>query len=142
MTNPARGKRKRRVGTVVSDASGKTVIVEVGRVQRHAKYDKVMRAHTRCYVHDEGEEAGTGDVVRIEECRPMSRLKRWRLVEIVKKGKGVSGPAGTEEDVREIEESIRGRKEAAPAAAAAIEERDRVSPGAGAAVDERGGAAT
>ena len=140
MTNPARGRRKTRVGTVVSDAMGKTVIVEVGRVQRHAKYDKVMRAHTRCYVHDEGEEAGAGDVVRIEECRPMSRLKRWRLVEIVKKGKGVAGPAGTEEDVREIEESIRGGKEAAPLAA--VGEGDRVSPGAGAAVDERGGAAT
>lgn len=141
MTNPSRGNRKARVGTVVSDTMKKTVIVEVGRVQRHAKYDKVMHATTRCYVHDEGGEAGAGDLVRIEECRPMSRLKRWRLVEIVKKGGG-GAKIEAEAEVRAIEESIRGTKEAVPASAAEGDGKGRVAPGDGEAGAVRRGAAT
>lgn len=117
MTNPARGRRKTRVGTVVSDMNSKTVIVDVVRVHSHARYDKVVRSHTRCHVHDEKGEAGAGDLVRIEECRPMSRLKRWRLVGIVRKGKGLEG-VKAEEEVRQIEESLRGAGETAPAGAA------------------------
>lgn len=110
-TNPERGTKKTRVGTVVSDTMQKTVIVEVGRVYRHPFYDKVVRAHSRLYVHDERGEAEAGDTVRVEECRPMSRLKRWRIVEVVKKGKGASATAGAEQEVRELEESIRGAKD-------------------------------
>ena len=137
MTNQARGKRKTRVGTVISDPGAKTVIVEVGRVQRHPRYDKVISARTRCYVHDESGQAAAGDTVRIEECRPMSRLKRWRLVEVVAKGRGLGGPAGTEAEVREIEESIRGPRDEAPAAPAAGDDRD--SPGAATAGHAGGG---
>jgi small subunit ribosomal protein S17 len=108
MTIQARGKRKVRVGTVVTDKMKKTVVVDVERVYRHRFYGKVVRAFSRCYVHDEGGEARPGDVVRIMECRPISRLKRWRLVEIVKKSKGLEAPGIGEEEVRELQEEIRG----------------------------------
>lgn len=111
MTIQARGKKKVRVGTVVADKMKKTVVVDVERVYRHPFYGKVVRATSRCYVHDEGGEARPGDVVRIMECRPLSRLKRWRLVEIVKKGKGLEAPGIGEEEVREIQEEIRGKSE-------------------------------
>jgi small subunit ribosomal protein S17 len=142
MTNQTRGKRKTRVGTVDSVPGAKTAIVEVGRVQRHPRYDKVISARTRCYVHDEQGRAEEGDTVRIEECRPMSRLKRWRLVEIVKKGRGLGGPAATEAEVQEIEESIRGPREKGPVAAAADAGGDRDPSVAGEAGRAPGGAAS
>ncbi|MBN1269438.1 MAG: 30S ribosomal protein S17 [Kiritimatiellae bacterium] len=79
-----RSQRKRREGRVVSDAMDKTVIVLVERRVRHRLYGKEMRSFSKCYVHDEKNEAKVGDKVRIEETRPLSRLKRWRLVEVVK----------------------------------------------------------
>jgi small subunit ribosomal protein S17 len=111
MTIQARGKRKVRVGTVVADKMKKTVVVDVERVYRHRFYGKVIRAFSRCYVHDEAGEARSGDTVRIMECRPLSRLKRWRLVEIVKRGKGLEAPGAGEEEVRELQEEIQGASE-------------------------------
>ena len=71
MTNQTRGKRKTRVGTVDSVPSAKTAIVEVRRVQRHPRYDKVISARTRCYVHDEQGRAEEGDTVGVyTEARP------------------------------------------------------------------------
>ena len=87
MANTARGVRKKREGVVVSDAMDKTIVVRVEQRYHHPVFDKVMRRHAKFYAHDEKNEAGLGDEVRIEEIRPMSRLKRWRLVEIVKSAK-------------------------------------------------------
>lgn len=75
--------RKARTGTVVSDRGDQTIIVAIERAAPHRLYRKVIR-HTKRYpVHDPQNAASVGDVVRIEECRPISKTKRWRLVEIV-----------------------------------------------------------
>jgi small subunit ribosomal protein S17 len=75
--------RKSRVGTVVSDKNDKTIVVAIERAARHRLYRKVIRRTERYHVHDEDNAATLGDLVRIEECRPISRLKRWRLVEVL-----------------------------------------------------------
>lgn len=78
-----RGRRQERQGTVVSAAADKTIVVRVDVVKLHPKYKKVVRRSTKFHAHDERNEAKVGDVVRIVETRPLSRLKRWRLQEIV-----------------------------------------------------------
>jgi small subunit ribosomal protein S17 len=75
--------RRRLVGVVASDGCDKTRRVEVRRVYRHAKYQKTVSGTTVCHAHDEDNVSKIGDVVEIEESRPMSRLKRWRLVSVV-----------------------------------------------------------
>ena len=82
---PTRGYRKERIGEVLSNKMTKTIVVRVERRFRHPRYKKVVTAYTKLYAHDEKSEAKPGDRVRIEETRPLSRLKRWRLVEIVEK---------------------------------------------------------
>jgi small subunit ribosomal protein S17 len=84
MLNKERGHRKERVGIVTSDKMDKTITVEVPRSYHHPKYDKMVRSATKFKVHDEKESANVGDTVRIEETRPLSKTKRWRLVEIIK----------------------------------------------------------
>ena len=79
------GRRKQRVGTVVSDRMNKSVVVAVRWSRRHPVYKKARRMVTRFMTHDEENEATVGDIVRIEETRPLSRNKRWRLVEILVK---------------------------------------------------------
>jgi len=86
MANESRGVRKTREGVVVSDAMNKTIVVRVEWRYPHPVFGKVIRRHGKFYAHDEKNEAHPGDVVRIEEVRPLSRLKRWRLVEIVRSG--------------------------------------------------------
>lgn len=86
---PARGTRKQRVGEVVSTKMAKTIVVRVERRFPHAKFSKVVTAYKKFYAHDEKSEAKPGDHVRIEETRPLSRTKRWRLVEIVDRSTGV-----------------------------------------------------
>jgi len=78
-----RGTRKRREGVVISDAMNKTIVVKVGRRVRHAKYGKEVRLLSNFHAHDEKNEAKVGDKVKIVETRPLSRLKRWRLVKIL-----------------------------------------------------------
>lgn len=78
-----RGKRKTRTGVVVSDSMDKTVIVKVQRITRHPLYGKTIRKSKKYYVHDEKNEARMGDRVKIMETRPISRLKRWRLAEVI-----------------------------------------------------------
>lgn len=73
------------VGEVVGDKMAKTIVVEVARRIRHPRYGKVMTKYKKYYAHDEKSEAQMGDTVRLAESRPLSRLKRWQLVEIVKK---------------------------------------------------------
>jgi small subunit ribosomal protein S17 len=84
-TAAVRGKRKAKVGRVVSDKMDKTIVVSVERLARHRIYKRVIRLTTKFKAHDENNEAHIGDTVRIEEARPLSATKRWRLVEIVSK---------------------------------------------------------
>ncbi len=80
-----RPKRKERIGIVKTNSMNKTIAVVVDRVSHHPVYNKLIRGHTTFKAHDEKNEAKVGDVVRIEETRPISKTKRWRLVEIIKK---------------------------------------------------------
>ena len=83
-TEAARNLRKERVGQVVSVKMQKTVVVETTTRVPHPKFGKIMKQVKKFYVHDEESKAQLGDTVRIAETRPLSKLKRWRLVEIVK----------------------------------------------------------
>ena len=80
----ARGRRKVRVGRVVSDRGEKTIVVAVERTLRHPMYGRVIRRTKRYMTHDEENAAHVGDFVRIAETRPLSRKKRWRLMEILR----------------------------------------------------------
>ncbi len=82
-----RNLRKVRRGVVVSVANDKTCVVEIRQRKRHPKYGKMMSRTKKLYAHDENNECGVGDTVRVMETRPLSKLKRWRLVEIVEKAK-------------------------------------------------------
>jgi small subunit ribosomal protein S17 len=77
------GNRKTKVGRVVSDKMDKTIVVSVERLTRHPLYKRVIRASSKFAAHDELNASRVGDTVRIEESRPLSRTKRWRLVEII-----------------------------------------------------------
>jgi small subunit ribosomal protein S17 len=77
--------RKTREGTVIKNAMQKTVVIRVDRRVRHPVYGKEITRSKKLYAHDENNEAAVGDLVRVMETRPLSKLKRWRLVEIVRK---------------------------------------------------------
>ncbi len=79
------GKRKTKVGRVVSDKMDKTIVVSVERLARHPLYKRVVRLTTKFKAHDEANDAKVGDTVLIEESRPLSATKRWRLLEIVQR---------------------------------------------------------
>jgi small subunit ribosomal protein S17 len=81
----ARGKRKTRTGRVLSDVMDKTVVIEVLDASQHPTYGKIVRRPKHLKAHDERNEAGIGDIVRLAETRPYSKSKRWRVVEIVEK---------------------------------------------------------
>ena len=80
---PVQGKRKTKVGRVVSDKMDKTIVVSVERLARHRLYKRVIRLTTKFKAHDETNDARIGDTVLIEESRPLSATKRWRLVDVV-----------------------------------------------------------
>ena len=82
-TTPVQGQRKTKVGRVVSDKMDKTIVVSVERLTRHRLYKRVMKASTKFAAHDEANEAKIGDTVLIEESRPLSATKRWRLVSVL-----------------------------------------------------------
>jgi small subunit ribosomal protein S17 len=82
-----RARRKTRDGIVTSDAMDKTVVVEVTRLMRHRRYKRVIRRSARYAAHDENNECGVGDRVRIQETRPLSKTKRWTLVAVLEKAK-------------------------------------------------------
>lgn len=122
--------RKIRVGTVVSDINDQTVVVEVERASRHRIYRKVIRRTKRYHVHDEQNTATRGDFVSIEECRPVSKLKRWRLVEVL-----------TERAVAEVAPESIGQEvvdEVQRSAARAVAEAETSSTDGGALVDNTG----
>jgi small subunit ribosomal protein S17 len=99
-TPKVRGKRKTKVGRVVSDRMDKTIVVSVERLARHRLYKRVIRLTTRFKAHDEENEARIGDTVLIEEARPMSATKRWRLVSVVQRAgeHGLPGEAVVAEE--------------------------------------------
>ena len=82
-----RGQRKVRLATVISDKMNKTIIVQVGTSKAHRLYRKTVRQRTKFKVHDEKNECGVGDLVRITETKPISKEIRWRVLEIVEKAK-------------------------------------------------------
>jgi small subunit ribosomal protein S17 len=88
-TPPARehgpGRQKTRQGVVVSDKADKTITVRIDVARRHRRYEKIVRTSSTLHAHDESNDAHIGDTVIVRECRPMSRMKRWRLMEVVER---------------------------------------------------------
>ena len=81
------GKPKVRQGVVVSDKADKTIVVRVDVARRHRRYHKILRSSVTLHVHDESNDAHAGDTVRVQECRPMSRSKRWRLLDVLERAR-------------------------------------------------------
>ena len=102
------GKRKTKVGRVVSDKMDKTIVVSVERLARHRLYKRVVRLTTKFKAHDEANDAHVGDTVLIEESRPLSATKRWRLVEVVQRSgdHGATAELATISEDAEISEAI------------------------------------
>ena len=86
-TTNTRNSRKTRVGRVVSNAMDKTATVRVDRLVQHPMLKRILRRRTQLHVHDENNELSVGDLVRIMETRPLSKTKRWRLVEVIEKAR-------------------------------------------------------
>ena len=82
-----RGLRKTRIGVVVSDKMDKTCVIQIKTRVRHPLYGKIMKQTSMLKVHDENNECGIGDTIKVMETRPLSKDKRWRLVEIIEKAK-------------------------------------------------------
>jgi small subunit ribosomal protein S17 len=99
-------KRKTKVGRVVSDKMDKTIVVSVERLARHPLYKRVIRLTTKFKAHDELNDAHTGDTVLIEESRPLSATKRWRLVSVVQRAGEHGSPADIVVDEDETSEAI------------------------------------
>ncbi len=99
------GKRKTKVGRVVSDKMDKTIVVSVERLTRHPLYKRVIRLTSKFKAHDENNEAHVGDTVLIEESRPLSATKRWRLVSVVTRA-GEGATAGPIVEEAETDEAI------------------------------------
>ena len=88
MSSTERAGRKQVTGVVTSDKMNKTITVEVDRLVKHPKYRKYVRRSSKFYAHDEKNQAGLGDTVEIAETRPLSKLKRWRLIRVVARAEG------------------------------------------------------
>src|SRR5690349_13800379 len=135
-TIPVQSKRKTKVGRVVSDKMDKTIVVSVERLARHRLYKRVIRLTTKFTAHDEENDARTGDTVLIEESRPLSATKRWRLVNVVQRAgeHGLPGEAVVVEE-EATSEAIHaaahpGRARAAEADAAGDADDTTAEPGA------------
>lgn len=87
MANETRALRKTRVGKVVSDKMDKTIVVAIADHVKHPTYGKIIKRTVKIHAHDENNECGIGDTVKVMETRPLSATKRWRLVEIIEKAK-------------------------------------------------------
>jgi small subunit ribosomal protein S17 len=124
-TSPVRGQRKTKTGRVVSDKMDKTIVVSVERLARHRLYKRVIRLTTKFKAHDELNDAHVGDTVLIEESRPLSATKRWRLVDVIARAGEHGSTADLVSEEPEVSEAIhaaahpgRDRHEAAEAAEA------------------------
>ena len=87
MANETRALRKTRVGKVVSDKMDKTIVIAIADNVKHPTYGKIVKRTVKIHAHDENNECGIGDTVKVMETRPLSKTKRWRLVEIIEKAK-------------------------------------------------------
>jgi small subunit ribosomal protein S17 len=105
-TAAVQGKRKTKVGRVVSDKMDKTIVVSVERLTRHRLYKRVIRLTTKFKAHDETNDAHVGDTVVIQESRPLSATKRWRLVEVVQRAGDHGGPAELVTEEAAVSEAI------------------------------------
>jgi len=137
-TPGVQAQRKTKVGRVVSDKMDKTIVVSVERLTRHRLYKRVIRLTTKFKAHDEDNDAHVGDTVRIEESRPLSATKRWRLVEVVQRSgdHGAAAELGLVAEDAEVSEAIhaaahpgRGRHDADAADAEATETADVADAG-------------
>ncbi len=124
-TSPARAQRKTKTGRVVSDKMDKTIVVSVERLARHPLYKRVIRLTTKFKAHDELNDAHVGDTVMIEESRPLSATKRWRLVSVLARAGEHGSSADVVAEEAEVSEAIhaaahpgRARHDAADAIAA------------------------
>ena len=106
VSNQVQTKRKTKVGRVVSDKMDKTIVVSVERLTRHRLYKRVIRLSTKFKAHDETNDARIGDTVLIEESRPLSATKRWRLVSVVARGGDHALPGEVVADEAETFEAI------------------------------------
>jgi small subunit ribosomal protein S17 len=84
---PVEGARRERQGIVVSDKAEKTIVVRIDTARRHRRYEKIVRSSSTLHAHDENNEAHEGDIVRVVESRPLSRTKRWRLVDVLERAR-------------------------------------------------------
>ena len=114
---------KLQTGTVVSNKMDKTVVVKIDRYKRHRLYKKTIRVTQRYKAHDERNECSLGDIVKIAETRPLSREKRWRVVEIVRRG-DVAEVAPRDLGATQIAETLAASAPEAPAAARAASDRE------------------
>jgi small subunit ribosomal protein S17 len=105
-TPQVQNKRKTKVGRVVSDKMDKTIVVSVERLARHPLYKRVIRLTTKFKAHDELNDAHTGDTVMIEESRPLSATKRWRLIKVVQRAGEHGSPSDIMVDEAETDEAI------------------------------------
>jgi small subunit ribosomal protein S17 len=105
-TPQVQNKRKTKVGRVVSDKMDKTIVVSVERLARHPLYKRVIRLTTKFKAHDELNDAHTGDTVLIEESRPLSATKRWRLIKVVQRAGEHGSPSDIMVDEAETDEAI------------------------------------
>ena len=87
MANETRALRTTRVGKVVSDKMDKTIVIAIADNVKHPTYGKIIKRTVKIHAHDENNECGIGDTVKVMETRPLSKSKRWRLVEIIEKAK-------------------------------------------------------
>jgi small subunit ribosomal protein S17 len=107
---PKTSRRQQKVGRVVSNKMNKTIVVVVESLKKHRIYKRTYKQTKRFQVHDEENTCQIGDVVRIEESRPLSKMKRWRLIEIVKRGSGI---VPVEEVLADIDPTLMPSEEAA-----------------------------
>jgi small subunit ribosomal protein S17 len=84
---PVEGARRERQGIVVSDKAEKTIVVRIDTARRHRRYEKIVRSSSTLHAHDENNDAHEGDVVRVVESRPLSRTKRWRLLDVLERAR-------------------------------------------------------
>jgi small subunit ribosomal protein S17 len=108
--SPKKGRRVQKVGRVVSNKMDKTIVVVVESLKKHRIYKRTYKQTKRFYAHDEQNTCQIGDTVRIEESRPLSKLKRWALIEIVKRGSGI---VPVEEVLAEVDPNLTSSEEAA-----------------------------
>jgi small subunit ribosomal protein S17 len=108
--SPKKGRRVQKVGRVVSNKMDKTIVVVVESLKKHRIYKRTYKQTKRFYAHDEQNTCQIGDIVRIEESRPLSKLKRWAMIEIIKRGSGI---VPVEEVLAEVDPNLTSSEEAA-----------------------------